>query len=62
MWKYDIIKTGDIVEKNNDIRNDELKIAMITLKLQDDKASEDIFVEELKKAYKQAHPRASINH
>ena len=39
------------METNKEIRNDELKTAMITLKLQDDKESEDIFVEELRKAY-----------
>lgn len=39
------------MDTNKEVRNDELKVAMITLKLQDDKESEDIFIEALKKAY-----------
>jgi len=39
------------METNNEIRNDELKIAMITYKLQNDKESEDYFIEKLKKSY-----------
>lgn len=39
------------MEANKEIRNDELKVAMITLKLQDDKESEDNFIEKLKSAY-----------
>lgn len=42
---------GDKVETNKDIRNDELKTAIITLKLQNDAESSQYFVEELKKAY-----------
>jgi len=39
------------MKANEEIRNDELKVAMITLKLQDDKESEEYFTSELKKAY-----------
>lgn len=39
------------MEANKEIRNDELKTAMITLKLQDDKESEDLFIEELRNAF-----------
>ena len=39
------------METNKEIRNDELKTAMITLKLQNDKESEKYFIEELKNAY-----------
>ena len=39
------------METNKEIRNDELKVAMITLKLQEDKESEDYFKEQLKNAY-----------
>lgn len=39
------------MKTNKEIRNDELKISMITLKLQNDKESEDIFIENLRKAY-----------
>lgn len=39
------------METNKEIRNDELKTAMITLKLQNDKKSENYFIEELKNAY-----------
>jgi len=39
------------MKTNKEIRNDELKTAMITLKLQNDKESENYFIEELKNAY-----------
>lgn len=39
------------MESNKEIRNDELKIAMITLKLDDSKENEDYFKSELRKAY-----------
>ena len=39
------------METNKEIRNDELKTTMITLKLQNDKESEKHFIEELKNAY-----------
>lgn len=39
------------METNKEIRNDELKTSMITLKLQNDKESEKNFIEELKNAY-----------
>ncbi|MBQ7104586.1 MAG: enhanced serine sensitivity protein SseB C-terminal domain-containing protein [Bacilli bacterium] len=39
------------MDANKEIRNDELKTAMITLKLQDDKESENYFIEELRKAF-----------
>lgn len=42
---------GDMMESNKEIRNDELKMSMITYKLQDDKESEDYFIGELRKAY-----------
>jgi len=39
------------MEANKEIRNDELKMSIITLKLQDDKESEEVFINELKNSY-----------
>lgn len=39
------------IESNKEIRNDELKMAMITLKLNQNQDSEDNFITELRKAY-----------
>ncbi len=45
------MRMGEVMETNKEVRNDELKTAMITLNLQDDKQSEDEFINELRKAY-----------
>lgn len=41
-------ESGDFMEANKEVRNDELKVAMITLNLQDDKESEEAFIKLLK--------------
>ena len=41
-------ESGDFMETNKEVRNDELKVAMITLNLQNDKESEDEFIKLLK--------------